>query len=139
MESISSCPDSKWRSINCRSLATLRPQRSNLRRRGKSRQPITRGSLSMLKIIGTVLLAIFVLRGGTFAQNQPPLTQSAEQLHQELSPPSIEPSPTSSATPTTADELERALQQREEAQQQMADPARPRTHHYTSQPVGRIL
>jgi hypothetical protein len=95
----------------------------------------------MLKVIGAILLVVFGIKcTGAAQDNQSPPTQPAEQLHQESSAPSTEPSPTANVTPTTADELEKALKQHEEAQQQpAADPARPRTHHYTSQPVSRIL
>ncbi len=50
--------------------------------------------------------------------------------------------PTAVPSPTTTDDLERAIKQHEETeqpQQAVSDPARPRTHRYTDQSVGRIL
>ena len=95
----------------------------------------------MRKIIGGVVLIAIGLEGISLAQDahaQP--TPSTEQLPQGTGANPSEPSATSNSAPTTADELERALQRHEDAQQQaVPDPARPRTHRYTEQPVGRIL
>jgi type II secretory pathway component GspD/PulD (secretin) len=95
----------------------------------------------MLKIIGAIFLIVIGIEGITLAQDtQAQSTRSSEQLPQGSPANPAEPSATSNSAPTTADELERALEQHEEAQQQpVTDPARPRTHRYTDQPVGRIL
>src|ERR1700722_64966 len=92
----------------------------------------------MLKKIGGIFLIVF---GFAFPlDTQAKSNQSPDQLSQGSAANPAEPSATSSSSPTTADELERALQQHEEAQQQpVADPARPRTHRYMDQPVARIL
>jgi hypothetical protein len=95
----------------------------------------------MRKIIGGVFLMAIGLEGISLAQEtQTQSTPSADQLPQGSGANPAEPSAPLNSTPTTADELERALKRHEDAQQQTApDPARPRTHRYTDQPVGRIL
>jgi len=95
----------------------------------------------MLRIIGGILLIVIGLEGVAPAQDtQAEATPSPDQLPQRSPANPAESSATSNAAPTTADELERALKQHEEAQQQLVtDPARPRTHRYTDQPVARIL
>jgi type II secretory pathway component GspD/PulD (secretin) len=61
-------------------------------------------------------------------------------LPQESPANPAESSTPPAAAPTTSEELERALNQHEEAQRQLtSDPARPRTHRYADQPVARIL
>jgi type II secretory pathway component GspD/PulD (secretin) len=92
----------------------------------------------MLKVIGAgFLIAIgIVLAQETRAQT----TRSPEQLPQESPANPAESSTPAASAPTTSEELERALNQHEEAQRQLtADPARPRTHRYADQPVARIL
>jgi type II secretory pathway component GspD/PulD (secretin) len=95
----------------------------------------------MRKIIGGVFLMAIGLEGISLAQEtQAQSTPSTDQLPQGSGANPAEPSAPSNSAPTTADELERALKRHEDAQQQAApDPARPRTHRYTDQPVGRIL
>jgi hypothetical protein len=95
----------------------------------------------MLKIIGGVFLIGFGMEGIALAQDaQTQFTRSSEQLPQGSPANPAEPSATSNSAPNTADELEHALKQREEEQQQpVTDPDRPRTHRYMDQPVGRIL
>jgi hypothetical protein len=95
----------------------------------------------MRKIIGGVFLMAIGLEGISLAQEtQTQSTPSADQLPQGSGANPAEPSAPLNSAPTTADELERALKRHEDAQQQTApDPARPRTHRYTDQPVGRIL
>ena len=95
----------------------------------------------MRKIIGGVFLMAIGLEGISLAQEtQARSTPSTDQLPQGSGANPAEPSSPSNTAPTTADELERALKRHEDAQQQAApDPARPRTHRYTDQPVGRIL
>ncbi len=95
----------------------------------------------MLKIIVGVFLIVVGVEGGAPAQDtQAHSTRLSEQLAQGSPANPDESSPTVNPSPTTADDLERALKQHEEAQQQpVTDPARPRTHRYTDQPVGRIL
>jgi type II secretory pathway component GspD/PulD (secretin) len=94
----------------------------------------------MLKIIGVA----FLMAIGT-ALAQDPQQQSTRSSEVPVQGSDGNPTPTpgtepASTAPTTVDELERALKQHEEAQQQpVADPARPRTHRYTGQPVARIL
>jgi hypothetical protein len=92
----------------------------------------------MLKTLGRIfLIAVGIaLARDTQAQS----AQSVDQLRQGSPANPAETSATSNSSPTTADELERALKQHEEAQQQsVTDPARPRTHRYMDQPVARIL
>jgi type II secretory pathway component GspD/PulD (secretin) len=92
----------------------------------------------MLKVIGAgFLIALgIVLAQETRAQT----TRSPEQLPQESPANPAESSTPPAAAPTTSEELERALNQHEEAQRQLtSDPARPRTHRYADQPVARIL
>ncbi|HTC13260.1 MAG TPA: hypothetical protein VK692_03520 [Chthoniobacterales bacterium] len=95
----------------------------------------------MRKIIGGVFLMAIGLEGISLAQEtQAQSTPSTDQLPQGNGANPAEPSAPPYSAPTTADELERALKRHEDAQQQAApDPARPRTHRYTDQPVGRIL
>jgi type II secretory pathway component GspD/PulD (secretin) len=95
----------------------------------------------MLKVIaGVFLIAIGNERVAIAQDGQPKSIRTSEGLSQGTSANPAVPSAPSNSAPTTADELERALNQHEEAQQQpLTDPARPRTHRYTDQPVGRIL
>jgi hypothetical protein len=94
----------------------------------------------MLKLIGGVLLIVFGIVGIVLAQEtQAPSPRPTELPQGTPANPAESSAPLNSA-PTTADELERALKQHEEAQQQpVTDPARPRTHRYMDQPVARIL
>ncbi len=94
----------------------------------------------MFKIIGGVFLIVAGIESA--APGQDTEGQSNRSLEQpQVSPANpAEPSATSNSVPTTADELEQALKHHEEAQQPLlTDPARPRTHRYTGQPVARIL
>jgi type II secretory pathway component GspD/PulD (secretin) len=71
---------------------------------------------------------------------QPMPTPAPESLQEGSSTNAAPPSPGNNPAATTADELERALRQHEEERPRpLADPARPGTHRYTGQPVGRIL
>jgi type II secretory pathway component GspD/PulD (secretin) len=96
----------------------------------------------MYKTIAGVFLIVFGM--GNFAPlkaQQPAATPGSEQLQEGSSTNPTAASPVPNSAATTADELERALRQHEEDQQRQSvtDPARPRTHRYTGQPVGRIL
>ncbi len=94
----------------------------------------------MLKLIGGVFLMVVGVEVIALAQEIPaPPARSSEELSQGTPANPADPSVPSNPTPATADELERALKQHEEAQQQVTDPARPRTHRYMDQPVARIL
>jgi hypothetical protein len=95
----------------------------------------------MLKLLGGVFLIVVGGEVIALAQETSAATaRPSEELSQGTTPNSTEPSTPSNAAPATADELERALKQREETQQQpVTDPARPRTHRYMDQPVARIL
>jgi type II secretory pathway component GspD/PulD (secretin) len=99
----------------------------------------------MFKTVAGVSTIFIGAIGAALAQDAPDRTL---QLIQEQSPAqgsaadpaTAVPAPVSS--PTTTDELERAIKQHEEAEQPqevVSDPARPRTHRYTDQSVGRIL
>jgi Bacterial type II and III secretion system protein len=91
----------------------------------------------MLKIFGGVFLMVFGIEGIALAQDA---QAQSDQLPQGTPANPSEPSAAPSSSPATTDELERALKQHEETQQQLVtDPARPRTHRYTDQPVARIL
>jgi type II secretory pathway component GspD/PulD (secretin) len=79
-----------------------------------------------------------------------PLLAGTVLAQQELQPSpasSPEPQPTASpipsppAEPSVIDNLEKALKEREEKQQQelLADPNKPRTHRFTNQSVGAVL
>jgi type II secretory pathway component GspD/PulD (secretin) len=94
----------------------------------------------MLKLIGGIFLMVMGVEVIAFAQQIPaPPARSSEELSQGTPANPADLSVPSTPTPATADELERALKQHEEAQQQVTDPARPRTHRYMDQPVARIL
>jgi len=95
----------------------------------------------MFKLIGAVFLfAIGIVGFGLAQETQGQSTRSSEEVPQGTPANPAEPLAPSNSAPTTADELERALKQHEEAQQQqVTDPARPRTHRYMDQPVSRIL
>ncbi len=96
----------------------------------------------MVKTIAEVFLIVFGVGTAALAQAQQPTSSPApEQLQEGSSANPAAPSAVPNVAPTTADELERALRQHEEEQQRqpVSDPARPRTHRYTGQPVGRIL
>src|SRR5580704_15273097 len=95
----------------------------------------------MLKLLGGVFLIVVGGEVIALGQETPaPTARPSEELSQGSTPNPAEPSIPSNAVPATADELERALKQREETQQQpVTDPARPRTHRYMDQPVARIL
>jgi type II secretory pathway component GspD/PulD (secretin) len=94
----------------------------------------------MLKIIGVAFLMAI---GTALAQDTQQQSTRSSEVPVQGSDGNPTPTPgtePASTAPTTVDELERALKQHEEAQQQpVADPARPRTHRYTGQPVARIL
>jgi type II secretory pathway component GspD/PulD (secretin) len=69
-----------------------------------------------------------------------PVQQLSTGQGSSAAPAAAAPTPVTS--PTTTDELERAIKQHEEVEQPqevVSDPARPRTHRYTDQSVGRIL
>jgi type II secretory pathway component GspD/PulD (secretin) len=100
----------------------------------------------MFKTITGVSLVIFLAILGALGQETP--GQTPQLIDEQATPPgSAANSPTASpapgSSPTTTDDLERAIKQHEEAQQpqepEVIDPARPRTHRYTDQPVGSIL
>jgi hypothetical protein len=94
----------------------------------------------MLKFIGGVFLIVFGIVGVALAQETQAPSARPTELPQAAPANPAESSTPSNSAPTTADELERALKQHEEAQQQpVTDPARPRTHRYMDQPVARIL
>src|SRR3984957_20947953 len=94
----------------------------------------------MLKLIRGVLLVLFGVVGIALAQETQVPSPSPMEPSQGTPANPAESSTPSNSAPTTADELERALMQHEEAQQQPAtDPARPRTQRYMDQPVARIL
>ena len=94
----------------------------------------------MFKLIGGVFLMVIGVEVIAFAEEIPaPPARSSEELAQGTPANPADPSGPSNPAPATADELERALKQHEEAQQQVTDPARPRTHRYMDQPVARIL
>jgi type II secretory pathway component GspD/PulD (secretin) len=92
----------------------------------------------MLKTIAGIFLIGFGAGVAALAQSQPPTP--APQLWHEGSSAEI-PAPSPLPSSNTADELERLLKQHEDEQKRQApgDLARPRTHRYTGQPVGRIL
>ena len=72
------------------------------------------------------------------------LAQQELQLSPEFSPepqPTASPIASPSAEPSVIDNLEKALKEREEKQQEelLADPNKPRTHRFTNQSVGAVL
>jgi type II secretory pathway component GspD/PulD (secretin) len=72
------------------------------------------------------------------------LAQQELQPSPESSPepqPTASPIPSPPAEPSVIDNLEKALKEREEKQQQelLADPNKPRTHRFTNQSVGAVL
>jgi hypothetical protein len=99
------------------------------------------GMLRMLKLIGGVFLIVVGAEIIALPQETPaPTARPSEELSLGTTPNPAEPSAPSNPASAPADELERALKQHEEAQQQPGtDPARPRTHRYMDQPVARIL
>jgi type II secretory pathway component GspD/PulD (secretin) len=99
----------------------------------------------MFKTVAGVSTIFFGALGTASAQDAPGRTL---QLVQEQSPvqgsagETVTAAPTPASSPTTTDELERAIKQHEETEQPqevVSDPARPRTHRYTDQSVSRIL
>jgi type II secretory pathway component GspD/PulD (secretin) len=94
----------------------------------------------MLKIVAGLFLILAGLGSVVLAQvQQPTATPAPDQVPDGSSASPAVPVP--NPPPSTADELERALRQHQEEQklQPVTDPARPRTHRYVDQPVGRIL
>jgi type II secretory pathway component GspD/PulD (secretin) len=99
----------------------------------------------MFKTIAVASAIIIGAIGGAHAQDtpgpKPDLIQEEAPVQGSASDPATA-APTPVSSPTTTDELERAIKQHEEAEQPqepVSDPARPRTHRYTDQSVGRIL
>ncbi len=87
----------------------------------------------LIRAIGIILL----LAGTALAQQEP-------QPSPEFSPepqPTVSPTPSSPSEPSIIDNLEKALKEREEKQQEelLADPNKPRTHRFTNQSVGAVL
>jgi Bacterial type II and III secretion system protein len=80
---------------------------------------------------------ILLLAGSALAQQEPqPLPESSPEPQ-----PTVSPMPSPPGEPSVIDNLEKALKEREEKQQEevLADPNRPRTHRFTNQPVGAVL
>ena len=76
----------------------------------------------MLKLIGGVFLMVIGVEVIAFAEEIPaPPARSSEELAQGTPANPADPSGPSNPAPATADELERALKQHEEAQQQVTD------------------
>jgi hypothetical protein len=72
------------------------------------------------------------------------LAQQEIQPSPEFSPepqPTVSPMPSPPGEPSVIDNLEKALKEREEKQQEelLADPNKPRTHRFTNQSVGAVL
>jgi len=99
----------------------------------------------MLKTIAGVSTILFGGIGGALAQDAPGQSPGLIQEQSPVPGVAADPAtavPTPGSSPTTTDELERAIKQHEEEEQPheaFSDPARPRTHRYTDQSVGRIL
>jgi Bacterial type II and III secretion system protein len=80
---------------------------------------------------------ILLLAGSALAQQEPqPSPESSPEPQ-----PTVSPMPSPPGEPSVIDNLERALKEREEKQQEevLADPNKPRTHRFTNQPVGAVL
>jgi type II secretory pathway component GspD/PulD (secretin) len=80
---------------------------------------------------------ILLLAGSALAQQEPqPSPESSPEPQ-----PTVSPMPSPRGEPSVIDNLERALKEREEKQQEevLADPNKPRTHRFTNQPVGAVL
>jgi type II secretory pathway component GspD/PulD (secretin) len=100
-----------------------------------------------------VIIIVLLLSGLAVAQQEPQvLTEASPQATPEAqatpelqSTPeaqaTVSPAPTPAGSPSTIDELERALREREEKEQAegVADPNKPRTHRFINQPVGAVL
>lgn len=87
----------------------------------------------LIKAITIILL----LAGSALAQQEPqPSPESSPEPQ-----PTVSPMPSPPGEPSVIDNLEKALKEREEKQQEevLADPNRPRTHRFTNQPVGAVL
>jgi type II secretory pathway component GspD/PulD (secretin) len=80
---------------------------------------------------------VLLLAGTVLAQQE---LQPAPESSPEAQP-TASPAPSPSAEPSVIDNLEKALKEREEKQQEelLADPNKPRTHRFTNQSVGAVL
>jgi type II secretory pathway component GspD/PulD (secretin) len=80
---------------------------------------------------------VLLLAGTVLAQQE---LQPAPESSPEAQP-TASPTPSPPAEPSVIDNLEKALKEREEKQQEelLADPNKPRTHRFTNQSVGAVL
>jgi type II secretory pathway component GspD/PulD (secretin) len=81
---------------------------------------------------------ILLLAGRAVAQQEP--QPSPEESSSEPQP-TVSPMASPPGEPSVIDNLEKALKEREEKQQEevLADPNKPRTHRFTNQSVGAVL
>jgi Bacterial type II and III secretion system protein len=81
---------------------------------------------------------ILLLAGRALAQQEP--QPSPEESSSEPQP-TVSPMASPPGEPSVIDNLEKALKEREEKQQEelLADPNKPRTHRFTNQSVGAVL
>lgn len=88
------------------------------------------------RLIRAISIILF-LAGSALAQQEPqPSPESSPEPE-----PTISPMPSPPGEPSVIDNLEKALKEREEKQQEevLADPNKPRTHRFTNQPVAAVL
>ena len=80
---------------------------------------------------------ILLLAGTVLAQQEPQPSPDSSAEPQ----PTVSPMPSPPGQPSVIDNLEKALKEREEKQQEelLADPNKPRTHRFMNQSVGAVL
>ena len=80
---------------------------------------------------------ILLLTGTVLAQQEPQPSPDSSAEPQ----PTVSPMPSPPGEPSVIDNLEKALKEREEKQQEelLADPNKPRTHRFMNQSVGAVL
>jgi type II secretory pathway component GspD/PulD (secretin) len=84
-------------------------------------------------------ISIILLLAGRAVAQQEPQPSPAESSSEPQ--PTVSPMASPPGEPSVIDNLEKALKEREEKQQEevLADPNKPRTHRFTNQSVGAVL
>jgi type II secretory pathway component GspD/PulD (secretin) len=84
-------------------------------------------------------ISIILLLAGRVLAQQEPQPSPAESSSEPQ--PTVSPMASPPGEPSVIDNLEKALKEREEKQQEevLADPNKPRTHRFTNQSVGAVL
>lgn len=88
------------------------------------------------RLIRTISI-ILLLAGTVLAQQEPQPSPDSSAEPQ----PTVSPMPSPPGEPSVIDNLEKALKEREEKQQEelLSDPNKPRTHRFMNQSVGAVL